>query len=202
MRSVAELILKEWNQFQQVRNEGGRASCQNHMKEFVMNRLAQFLTWDDAMRESYYEDLTEAESVGWNLLTEKYARMMRYTAPAQYAALCNRLPVISEPKERLVEKIVAIQLKWQEDYARRYPRVARGSRPTDHSADADYVTSFETYLRCELYTYSERTLRAYLSHAEELARRGGNMTIQNLEYMAKLYGFSSLQEMEEHSRCG
>ena len=200
MRSVAELILKEWNQFQQVRNEGGRASCQNHMKEFVMNRLAQFLTWDDAMRESYYEDLTEAESVGWNLLTEKYARMMRYTAPAQYAALCNRLPVISEPKERLVEKIVAIQLKWQEDYARRYPRVARGSRPTDHSADADYVTSFETYLRCELYTYSERTLRAYLSHAEELARRGGNMTIQNLEYMAKLYGISSLQEMEEHSR--
>lgn len=200
MRSVAELILKEWNQFQQVRNEGGRASCQNHMKEFVMNRLAQFLTWDDTMRESYYEDLTEAESVGWNLLTEKYARMMRYTAPAQYAALCNRLPVISEPKERLVEKIVAIQLKWQEDYARRYPRVARGSRPTDHSADADYVTSFETYLRCELYTYSERTLRAYLSHAEELARRGGNMTIQNLEYMAKLYGFSSLQEMEEHSR--
>ena len=200
MRSVAELILQEWNQFQQVRNEGGRASCQNHMKEFVMNRLAQFLTWDDAMRESYYEDLTEAESVGWNLLTEKYARMMRYTAPAQYAALCNRLPVISEPKERLVEKIVAIQLKWQEDYARRYPRVARGSRPTDHSADADYVTSFETYLRCELYTYSERTLRAYLSHAEELARRGGNMTIQNLEYMAKLYGFSSLQEMEEHSR--
>lgn len=200
MRSVAELILKEWNQFQQVRNEGGRASCQNHMKEFVMNRLAQFLTWDDAMRESYYEDLTEAESVGWNLLTEKYARMMRYTVPAQYAALCNRLPVISEPKERLVEKIVAIQLKWQEDYARRYPRVARGSRPTDHSADADYVTSFETYLRCELYTYSERTLRAYLSHAEELARRGGNMTIQNLEYMAKLYGFSSLQEMEEHSR--
>ena len=200
MRSVAELILKEWNQFQQVCNEGGRASCQNHMKEFVMNRLAQFLTWDDAMRESYYEDLTEAESVGWNLLTEKYARMMRYTAPAQYAALCNRLPVISEPKERLVEKIVAIQLKWQEDYARRYPRVARGSRPTDHSADADYVTSFETYLRCELYTYSERTLRAYLSHAEELARRGGNMTIQNLEYMAKLYGFSSLQEMEEHSR--
>lgn len=90
--------------------------------------------------------------------------MMRYTAPAQYAALCNRLPVISEPKERLVEKIVAIQLKWQEDYARRYPRVARGSRPTDHSADADYVTSFETYLRCELYTYSERTLRAILSH--------------------------------------
>ena len=200
MRSVAELILKEWNQFQQVRNEGGRASCQNHMKEFVMNRLAQFLTWDDDMRESYYEDLTEAESVGWNLLTEKYARMMRYTAPAQYAALCNRLPVISEPKERLVEKIVAIQLKWQEDYARRYPKVARGSRPTDHSADADHVTSFETYLRCELYTYSERTLRAYLSHAEELARLGGNMTIQNLEYMAKLYGFSSLQEMEERSR--
>ena len=56
MKSIAELILKEWNQFQKVQNEGGRASCQNHMKEFVMNRLAQFLTWSDEMRESYYQD--------------------------------------------------------------------------------------------------------------------------------------------------
>ena len=200
MRSVAELILKEWNQFQQVRNEGGRASCQNHMKEFVMNRLAQFLTWDDAMRESYYEDLTEAESVGWNLLTEKYARMMRYTAPAQYAALCEppagdlRAERASGGKNRGDPAEVAGGL------CAPLPQGGPRVRPTDHSADADYVTSFETYLRCELYTYSERTLRAYLSHAEELARRGGNMTIQNLEYMAKLYGFSSLQEMEEHSR--
>lgn len=200
MKSIAELILKEWNQFQNVQNEGGRASCQNHMKEFVINRLAQFLTWSEDMRQSYYQDLDAAEAVGWNLLTEKYARMMRYTAPAQYAALCNRLPVISETKERLVEQIVAIQLRWQKEYAARYPKVARGSRPTDSSADADYVTSFETYLRCELYTYSERTLRAYLKHAEEMDRGGINMTILNLEFIAKLYGFSSLQEMENKSR--
>ncbi len=192
--------MKEWTQFQQVQNEGGRASCQNHMKEFVMNRLAQFLTWSDEMRESYYQDLSEAEAVGWNLLTEKYARMMRYTAPEQYAALCNRLPVISEPKERLVDRIAAIQVRWQEEFTRRYPKVSRGSRPTSASSDGDYVTSFETYLRSELFTYSERTLRAYLTHAEAMARQGVNMTILNLEFMAKLYGFSSLQEMEDKSR--
>ena len=200
MRSIAELVLKEWNQFQKVQNEGGRASCQNHMKEFVINRLAQFLTWSEEMRQSYYQDLEDAEAVGWNLLTEKYARMMRYTAPAQYTALCNRLPVITETKERLVERIVAIQLRWQKEYTARYPKVSRGSRPTEHSADADYVTSFETYLRCELYTYSERTLQAYLRHAEEMERAGVNMTILNLEFVAKLYGFSSLQEMENKSR--
>lgn len=200
MKSIGELILKEWNQFQQVQNEGGRASCQNHMREFVMNRLAQFLTWSDEMRESYYQDLENAEAIGWNLLTEKYARMMQYTAPEQYAALCNRLPVIPESKERLVEKIVAIQLRWQMEYTRLYPRVSRGSRPTERSSDAGYVTSFETYLRCELYTYSERTLRAYLYHAEDMERRGVNMTILNLEFMAKLYGFSCLQEMEDRSR--
>ncbi len=199
MKSIAELILKEWNQFQKVQNEGGRASCQNDMREFVINRLGQFLTWNDEMRQSYYQDLEEAERLDWNLLTEKYARMMKYTAPQQYAALCNRLPVISEQKENLVEKIVKQQLLWQEEYTRLYPKVSRGSRPTDRGSDADWVTSFETYLRCELYTYSERTLHAYLNHVEDMAHRGINMTILNLEFMAKLYGFSSLQEMENKS---
>lgn len=197
MKSIAELILKEWKQFRQVHNEGGMASCQQNMRGFAMNRLAQFLTWDDEMRQSYYADLEEAERYGWNLLTEKYARMMRYTAPEQYAKMCNRLPVISEQKERMVEKIVAIQLRWQNEFTRLYPKVARGSRPTGHSSDADYVTSFETYLRCELFTYSERTLQAYLKHAEALEQKGINMTILNLEFMAKLQGVSSLQVIED-----
>ena len=192
--------MKEWNQFRNVQNEGGTASCQTRMKEFVMNRLAQFLTWSDEMRESYWQDLTEAENCGWNLLTEKYARMMQYTAPAQYIALCNRLPVITERKDRLVRQIMEIQLRWQEEYVRMYPKVARGSRPTGSGSDADYTTSFETYLRCELYTYSERTLQAYLRHAQNMERCGLNMTILNLEFMARLYGFSCLREMEDKSR--
>lgn len=200
MKEIAELVFTEWRQFQKVQNEGGRAECQNHMREFVINRLAQFLTWNEDMRASYLQDLKDAEAIGWNLLTEKYARMMRYTAPRQYAALCNQLPVISESKERLVNEIVAIQLRWQQEYGRRYPKVARGSRPMSSSSDADYVTSFETYLRCELDTYSERTLRAYLAHAQALESRGANMTILNLEFVARLYGFSSLQEMEDKSR--
>lgn len=200
MKSVAELILKEWSQFQRVQNEGGRASCQDHMKEFVVNRLAQFLTWNDEMRQSYYQDLEAAEAIGWNLLTEKYARMMRYTAPEQYAGICNRLPVITEAKEFLVRQILAIQLRWQEEYTRRYPKLSRGSRPTASSNDADHVTSFETYLRCELYTYSEHTLELYLRHAEEMERQGQNMTIMNLSIIAEAYGFSSLQEMEDRSR--
>ena len=200
MKSIGELIVKEWNQFQNVQNEGGRASCQNHMREFIMNRLGQFLTWSDEMRQSYYEDLDNAERLGWNLLTEKYARMMKYTAPQEYAALCNRLPVISEVKEALVSKIVAQQVLWQEEYTRKYPKVSRGSRPTSAASDANYVTSFETYLRCELYTYSEQTLRAYLAREEELVHAGKNMTIMNLENMAKMYGFSSLQEMEDKSK--
>ena len=200
MKQIVELVLKEWNQFQKVHNEGGRADCQNRMKEFAVNRLAQFLTWNDEMRASYLQDLTDAEAIGWNLVTEKYARMMRYTAPEEYAALRNQLPVISEGKEHLAEAIVAIQLRWQQEYISRYPRVARGSRPMESSSDADHVTSFETYLRCELYTYSERTLRAYLAHVQSLERQGLNMTILNLEFIARLYGFASLQEMEEKSR--
>ena len=81
----------------------------------------------------------------------------------------------------------------------KYPLVANGSRPLSSSKNDPDNTGFKTYLRSELYTLSEKTLRNYLSHIEDLQAQGRNMTIENLEYVAKLYGFKSLQEMENIS---
>ena len=52
------IVRHEWNQFQNTNNEGGRASCQGNWPTFHQMRLAQFLTWPDALLKSYDPDLT------------------------------------------------------------------------------------------------------------------------------------------------
>ena len=199
MDTIAKIIAMEWDQFQRVQGQNGRASCQENPKGFVVNRLAQFLTWDEKTLEEYCRDLENAEATGRNLMTEKYARMMRDTSPQDYGKICEFLPDIESVRVMLVEKIISIQTIWQREFMEKYPLVANGSRPLSSSKNDPDNTGFKTYLRSELYTLSEKTLRNYLSHIEDLQAQGRNMTIENLEYVAKLYGFKSLQEMENIS---
>ena len=70
---IDEVIEREWEQFQYVQNEGGRASCQDDHETFVIMRKSQFMNWTQELLESYRQDLIEAEAAHWNLLTEKYA---------------------------------------------------------------------------------------------------------------------------------
>ena len=51
----------EWQQFTQVKNQGGRASCQEDTYTFDIMRKSQFYTWDLPVLESYQEDLKEAK---------------------------------------------------------------------------------------------------------------------------------------------
>ena len=89
---INQIVALEWQQFQNVNNEGGRAECQDNRETFEIMRKSQFLAWDQDVLESYLQDLTEAEKKHWNLLTEKYARMMESTVPEQFAEIKDRLP--------------------------------------------------------------------------------------------------------------
>lgn len=73
----------EWEMFQRVRNEGGRADCQNRPDTFKIMRLAQFSAWPEELAQSYLEDLRKALQNDRNLPMEKYARMMESTAPEE-----------------------------------------------------------------------------------------------------------------------
>ena len=196
MNTIANVISLEWKQFQRVQGQGGRAACQENLKGFIINRLAQFLTWDEATLQGYCDDLSMAEVEGRNLMTEKYARMMRDTQPHEYGKLCEFLPEIESVRVMLVEKIISIQTIWQKEFMEKYPCTANGSRPISSRKNDPDSTGFRTYLRSELYTLSEKTLRLYLAHVEKMQAQGINMTIQNLEYVARMYGFESLSEME------
>ena len=87
-----QIVALEWRQFQQVQNEGGRADCQEDPETFRIMRKSQFLVWTQEALDSYLEDIREAEEKNWNLLTEKYARMMKSTAPKRYAELERWMP--------------------------------------------------------------------------------------------------------------
>ncbi len=196
MQAVIEnIVALEWEAFQEVHNVGGRASCQNDYKTFVIMRKSQFLSWNKAMLDSYLHDLMTANEEGRNILSEKYARMMQYTAPAEYAQLEAALPTLSSEHIVLVDTICSIQLAWQHIFATTYPRLASRGRPVENTT-ASGMTSFEVYLRGELQTYSFATLTIYAAYIRELESQGANLTILSMGHMVALYGYASLEEAE------
>ena len=58
---IDKIVELEWKQFDGVKNEGGRASCQNDFETFSIMRKSQYLTWTKELLSSYYNDLLLAE---------------------------------------------------------------------------------------------------------------------------------------------
>ena len=198
---IDEIISLEWPMFQNVRNEGGRASCQDNYRTFDVMRRSQFLTWDEAVLKSYRLDLMEAAHKGRNLLAEKYAHMMASTAPLQYEAIRDRLPGISPDRRKRQEEIIRLYVGWTEELQKQYPGLAGRERVVHTSEDTVYRTSFETYLRGEVTTYSDRTfdlLEAMILKAEKTGR---NPAVETLRHEAGLYGYRSLEEAEKAVLC-
>lgn len=194
------LAEKEWVQFQLVHNEGGRASCQEDPETFFLMRRSQFSAWPEDLTDCYGRDLQNAEEEGRNLLAEKYAWMMKSTAPEQFQRISHLLPLPSEQQERLIGLIAEIEVLWMEEYGEKYPALASGNRPVHSSEDSQYETSFETYLKGELHTYSENTLLLYLDFVRKLKAEGKNLAILTMEAMVKGYGYQSLEAAEKQHR--
>ncbi|MCI5481454.1 MAG: DUF4125 family protein [Lachnospiraceae bacterium] len=199
MNTEEEIIKREWDFFQQAHNEGGRAACQDDWETFRIMRESQFDPWPEAVRESYLQDLRKAQEAGWNMVAEKYARMMEFTAPEAYSGIAGQLPACSPDKRALTDAIVAIQVGWMEEFADEYPHLSGNARRIHTSEDTAWETSAETYLRGELLTYSERTLQLYGQFVSQLAKKGENLNRMIMERTAEKYGYRSLEDAE--SRC-
>ena len=192
------IVREEWQQFQGVNNEGGRAACQGNWPTFHQMRLSQFLTWPHDAKISYLADLQQAAQQGRNLLTEKYARMMQSTDPDYYRTnLEPYLPTLSAARIEQQERSIATQVAWAQDFANRYPRLGAAMRTLRTSDDTKDSTSFETYLRGELSTYSQRTLDLYDLMVRDYAQAGENITALTVRNTVLLGGFASLDEAEE-----
>ncbi len=193
---VEKIVSLEWNQFDKVKNEGGRADCQDDWNTFSLMRSSQYLTWPEELLDSYRQDLEEADANGWNLIMEKYARMMKSTAPERYAELEPDLPARSGQRIAIQEEIVRIQVAWMESFAAEYPKMAGNARSIHTSEDNAYNTSYETYLRGELGTYSEQTFVLYGRFIASLSREGRNLAYEIMDQTAKLYGYADVEDAE------
>ena len=140
---LEEILEIELEMFLSVKAKGN-PSCQEDPESFRVHRGAQFRVWSERTQESYLGDLKKAREEGINLMTLKYARMeglipRRNTNP-------------------LIDDIAVLQYTWQMQMFEKYPHMMAGARDLSSTDDTEYRTSFETYLKGELETYSDETL--------------------------------------------
>lgn len=199
---VKEIIMIEWDMFRKVLNAGGEAPCQHNRKTFIIMRMSQAMTWTEPMLESYLEDLKNAEREGRNLMTEKYARMMKDAFPDEYKQLVDRLPALCHEEVSLADKITVLMVKWVMELKKKYPNVVGAGRPIESTGDTPYDTSIETYSRGELLTYGIRTLRLSWDYFSKCLAEGCNNYESVLKYMVKLQGYNSIEQAEEEEEEG
>lgn len=198
---IFDIAQTEWELFQDVRNTGGRASCQDDPDTFFKMRMSQWMVYSDEVLHSYYEDCREAVEEGRNPVFEKYARMMESTYPEEFEEIKGQLPNVSD-KIDIVEKIVKINLQWDAEMMRDYPNLRSNGRVLTTADDSvEDGSSMESYLRGELLTYSVRTLRLIYRETVEAYEKGESLLKQTIANETLFYGYSSLEEAEaKHGR--
>ena len=193
---INELCEREWLMFDKVKNTDGRASCQQDPVFFRKMRACQFDNWNIPLLESYRCDLMDAELVGRNLLTEKYAWMMSWTHPEEFARIRDALPAISQEKRDIISTIVSIQTAWEDEVDKAYPYMRAGGRRLTQDIEQGRGASFQTYLAGELMTYSMKTLKLYLAWMHELQGCGQNMALMTARSIAAAYGYKTLEDAD------
>lgn len=163
-----------------------RYSCQEDPEGFRVHRRAQFAAWSAPTLESYLMDLLRARDTDCNLVALKYA-LMDDLVPRENFSPCINL-------------IVDLALEGQRRFIADFPCLMRGGRPLSKEEDVPGLTSFETYLRGELETYSERTLELLYGDILALQESGSNLSEATYRNLAGQLGFESLESLEETLR--
>lgn len=200
MENIIESIIQmEWEFFDKVENEGGRASCQDDWQTFSKMRRSQYMAWSLPLLESWKSDLVRAIEEGRNPLTEKYGYMMLISDPEGNTETARRLPTVSPEKKQTARRIVDQLLPQNETFRAKYPRVSgRGRLLRTSEEPAAGWTSIETYELGELWTYSQKTLELFEANLDTFEKEGRSYPETVVEYSLKLRGFESLDQAEEY----
>ena len=161
-------------------------SCQENPEGFKLHRRAQFAAWSRATLESYLNDLHQAEKDGQNLLTVKYARMENMLPRCNFSTL--------------IETVGDMIMEEQRVFISNYPYLMLRGRPLNEQESQPGLTSFETYLKGELETYSEETLELLHRDILALKENGASFSEKIYQYLAVEWGFESLEKLEKTLR--
>ncbi len=193
---IKKIVKLEFEAFDKVQNIDGRANCQDDWPYFNVMRTSQYMTWPDDMLSELLKLWEHNKATGWNMITEKYARMMESTDPERYKELEKNLPLKSIHDIKVVDQIAQIQVDWMEEFAEQYPLLASQARTISSNSDEVYNTSYETYLKGELLTYSSELIKMYGKFIVKLAKEGKNLAQMTIANTAKLQGYSTLEAAE------
>ena len=196
MAAAEDVIRMEWAAFDKTQNKGGRADCQDDWETFSIMRRGQYYSFPCELVMMIRADFAAAATGGRNVITEKYGYMMETSAPSEFAEIAGKLPQVSEKKRALCGAILPIQVGWMEDFAARYPKLAGQARVIHTEDDTAVNVSYETYLRGELYTYSDDTLETYGRFIVSVYQRGENLAENIMREEVYMYGYDSLDEAE------
>ena len=191
---IEKILEKEWKYFSNLNNIGGRADCQDNREDFIIMRKSQWETFNEETLLSYLEDLNSKN----NPLFQKYAQMMKYNSPEEYEKIKDILEKASEEKIDLVNKIMSIYMNWEKEFFEKYHIFSSMGRPLYSSEDDNIETSIETYLRGELLSYSEKTLKLYLNYVIDNKEKNINLAIKNMDNLARMQGFNDSNDVEEY----
>ena len=195
---VFDITQLEWDMFQHVYNTGGRASCQDNPDTFFKMRMSQWLAYSEEVLQSYKADCVRAIENGDNLLWQKYARMMETTYPEEYENIKQYLPEISKESREKIEEIVRIHMEWDAYMAEHYPNIRkRGRVATTGEDNVAAGSSMESYLRCELMSYSEETRELIYRETKEAYAQGENTLKEIITNETRFYGYETLEEAEK-----
>ena len=182
---ISQILEIELDMFVSVRSRYPVA-CQEDPEGFRVMRSAQFVAWSEETLQSYLSDLKNAVDDGRNLMTLKYARME------------NLIPPLHENPQidNMLNEIVGVQMAWQKEMFAKYPALMSRGRPLTDSEKQAADTSFKTYLRCELETYSLMTLTHHFRDIMVKRSAHENMTEEIYVHMVSELGYSDLEEAE------
>ncbi len=182
---VIEAILKiEKEMFLAVKSRED-SPCRKDIESFFLYRRAQFIPWTIEILQSYLHDLEIASQQGKNLMTLKYARME------------GRIPILNN--NPLIEKIAEVSRDWQQEIIDKFPFLMRGGRPLEINDSSDRV-SYMVYLKAELETYSDKTLKLLYDLIMIKKDRGINMSEEVYQFLVSQKGYNSITEAEIKSR--
>lgn len=146
--------------------------------------------------DRYHEDMDHATYVPLHFVREEWRKRNPDAAddlPCPIvrigARMENLIPCLNI--NPAIDEIVRIETAWQDAVRARYPHLMDG-RPDTGICKAE----FDVYLRCELETYSRRTLRLYLANDRDFLARGVNQAEEKYRIIVRKLGYSSLEEAE------
>ena len=191
---IEEIIKLEWKMMISIQAIDDPEGCREDPVTFRIMRESQHLVWSVDTLHSYLADLQLAENQRINMVAERYAHMMKTTSPLEYEQIKGDLRPVTAEAVQLVDKIMELVSVWNVGLDKTYPNIRSFGRPITENGTG---TAVDTYYRGELLTYSVKTLSLCLRDIYQAKAQAANLSELTLMYMAQLYGFQSLDDMEK-----